>query len=143
MIDDHALASKFREVVGIARRVEDREMKAEGVSLAQSMFLEVIQQTPQARWSDIAVALDYSPRTITEAIDALERDGLVKRTLDPTDRRAKILLMTPKGTRELNKALRARDRVRAEFFGVLGNNERKRLFEMLERMRAAVQALES
>jgi len=143
MIDDHALASKFREFVSIARRMEDRVMQAEGVSLAQSMFLEVIQQTPQARWSDIAVALDYSPRTITEAIDALERDGLVKRTPDPTDRRAKILMMTPKGTRQLKKAVRARDRVRAECFGVLGDNERKRLFEMLERMRAAIQTLDS
>src|ERR1700754_1028578 len=119
MIDDPALASRFREFVGLARRIEARMMRAEGVSLSQSMFLEVIQQTPRARWSDIAVALDYSPRTVTEAIDALERDGLVKRSPDPADRRAKILTITPKGTRELTTAQRARDRVRAVLFGVL------------------------
>src|ERR1700749_3899083 len=104
MIDDPALAARFRQFVGLARRIEDRMMKAEGVSLAQSMFLEVIQQTPQARWSDIASVLDYSPRTVTEAVDALERDGLIKRSPDPADRRARILTITPKGTRELTTA---------------------------------------
>src|ERR1700754_181936 len=127
MIDDPALAARFRQFVGLARRIEDRMMKAEGVSLSQSMFLEVIQQTPRARWSDIAVALDYSPRTVTEAIDVLERDGLVRRSPDPADRRAKILTITPEGARELAKAQRARDRARGVFFGVLSDNEKKKL----------------
>ena len=142
MIDDQALASKFRHFVGLSVRIEDRMMKAEGVSLAQSRLLEVIQQTPRARWSDIATVLGYSPRTITEAIDAMERDGLVTRSPDPNDRRAKILTITRKGTRDLKRAQKARDRVREIFFGVLAADERASLFEMLERMRVAVQSLD-
>jgi DNA-binding MarR family transcriptional regulator len=142
MIDDQALASKFRQFVGLSVRIEDRMMKAEGVTLAQSRLLEVIQETPRARWSDIATVLGYSPRTITEAIDSMERDGLVARSPDPNDRRAKILTITRKGARDLKNAQKARDRVRGIFFGVLAEDERVRLFEMLERMREAVRSLD-
>jgi len=137
MIDDNAMAAKFRECVRLARQVEDRMMRAEGISLAQSRLLEVIKDTPGARWSDIAAALGFSPRTITEAVDALERDGLVTRTPDPADRRAKILTMTRKGVRGLAKGQEARDRVRAACFGVLTTKERDAFFDMLERMRQA------
>ena len=142
MINDSGLASKFRELVGLAHLIEDRRMREKGVSLAQSRLLEVIQQTPRARWSDIETALGYSPRTITEAIDALVRDDLVTRTPDPTDRRARILTITRKGARQLSAAQKARDRVRAVMFGVLDGREREQLFEMLERMRKAAQSLD-
>ena len=69
-------------------------------------------------------------------------DGLVRRSPDPADRRAKILTITPDGARELAKAQRARDRARGVFFGVLSDNEKKKLAEMLERMHEAAQSLD-
>ncbi|WP_428312790.1 MarR family winged helix-turn-helix transcriptional regulator [Hydrocarboniphaga sp.] len=142
MIDDQALAAAFRHLSALGMRVEDRLMREKGVSLAQSRLLEVILQTPDARWSDIATALGYSPRTITEALDALERDGLITRTTDPADRRAKILTVTKKGARDLAASQDVRDQVRKVFFGVLTDGEKDRLFKMLQRMRDAIQAFD-
>jgi len=142
MIDDQALAAAFRHLSALGMRVEDRLMREKGVSLAQSRLLEVIQQTARARWSDIATALGYSPRTITEALDALERDGLITRTPDPEDRRAKILTVTKKGARDLAAAQEVRDQVRKVFFGVLTDGEKDRLLKMLQRMREAIQAID-
>jgi DNA-binding MarR family transcriptional regulator len=34
----------------------------------------------------LAAEFDLAPRTITDVIDALERDGLAERQADPTDR---------------------------------------------------------
>jgi DNA-binding MarR family transcriptional regulator len=143
MIDDQALAAAFRHLSALGMRVEDRLMREKGVSLAQSRLLEVIQQTARARWSDIATALGYSPRTITEALDALERDGLITRAPDPADRRAKILTVTKKGARDLAAAQDVRDQVRKVFFGVLTDGEKDRLLKMLQRMREAIQAIDT
>lgn len=142
MIDDQALAVAFRHLSATGMRVEDRVMREKGVSLAQSRLLEVIQHTARARWSDIATALGYSPRTITEALDALERDGLITRTPDPADRRAKILTITKKGARDLAAAQVVRDQVRETFFAVLTDGERDHLLNMLQRMTAAIQAID-
>jgi DNA-binding MarR family transcriptional regulator len=143
MIDDQALAAAFRHLSALGMRVEDRLMREKGVSLAQSRLLEVIQQTARARWSDIATALGYSPRTITEALDALERDGLMTRTPDPADRRAKILTITKKGARDLAAAQDVRDQIRKVFFGVLTDGEKDSLLKMLRRMREAIQAIDA
>jgi DNA-binding MarR family transcriptional regulator len=142
MIDDQALAAEFRRLSALGMRVEDRLMREKGVSLAQSRLLEVIQQTTRARWSDIATALGYSPRTITEALDALERDGLITRMPDPADRRAKILTITKKGARDLAAAQDVRDQIRKVFFGVLTDGEKVSLLKMLRRMREAIQAID-
>ena len=143
MVDNHALASELRHLTAIGLRAQDRLMRAKGVSLAQSRLLEVIQHTPRARWSDIATALGYSPRTITEALDTLERDGLITRRPDPADRRAKLLALTKKGTRDLLAAQAVRDQVREVIFGVLSHGEKEKLFKMLQRMRSSVQTLDA
>jgi len=134
MIDHRTLALEFRRLSALGMRIEDRLMRDKGVSLAQSRLMEVIQHRPRARWSDIATVLGYSPRTITEALDSLERDGLITRTPDPTDRRAKILAVTRKGSRDLAAAQIVRDQVRAHIFGVLSDTEKNRLHEMVQRM---------
>ena len=141
-VDNQILAVAFRRLSALGMRVEDRLMRKKGVSLAQSRLLEVIQDTANARWSDIGTALGYSPRTITEALDALERDGLITRTPDPADRRAKILTITEKGARDLAAAQAVRDQVRETFFGVLTDGERDNLLTMLERMSAVLRATE-
>jgi DNA-binding MarR family transcriptional regulator len=143
MIDDQALASEFRRLSALGMRIEDRLMREKGVSLAQSRLMEVIQHTPRARWSDIATALGYSPRTITEALDALERDSLITRSPDPADRRAKTLALTKKGALDLAAAQVARDQVRATMFGVLTEREKDNLVKMLQRMREAAQAIDA
>jgi DNA-binding MarR family transcriptional regulator len=56
------------------------------------------------------MALGYSPQTIT---DALERDGLITRSPDPSDRRAKTLTLTESDSRHLAAAKVVRDQVRA------------------------------
>jgi DNA-binding MarR family transcriptional regulator len=143
MIDDQTLASAFRLLSAVGMRVEDRLMREKGVSLARSRLLEVIQHAASARWSDIAIALGYSPRTITEALDTLERDGLITRTPHPADRRAKILSITKKGARDLAAAQGVRDQVRGQIFGVLTDSEREHLLDLLQRISAAARAIDT
>jgi DNA-binding MarR family transcriptional regulator len=143
VVEDEELATRLRHFVAIGSRVGDRRMREKGVSLAQSRLMEVIHDTPRARWSDIAAVLGYSPRTITDALDGLERDGLITRAPDPTDRRARILTMTDEGTQNLAAAQAARDQVRAHMFGVLSDVEREHLRDMVHRMSVAITEIDT
>ena len=46
---------------------------------------------------DLSSALGVTARNITTIVDALEREGLLVRKPDPTDRRAILLELTEKG----------------------------------------------
>jgi DNA-binding MarR family transcriptional regulator len=56
---------------------------------------------------DLAAAEQVRPPTMTRLVEALQRQGLVKREIDPADRRVIRVLATPKGTALL---LEGRDR---------------------------------
>jgi DNA-binding MarR family transcriptional regulator len=46
---------------------------------------------------ELTKALGVTARNVTTIVDGLEREGLLARTPDPTDRRAILLELTPKG----------------------------------------------
>jgi DNA-binding MarR family transcriptional regulator len=50
-----------------------------------------------SRLTDLARGANMSPQAIGELVDELERLEYVVRQPDPTDRRAKLIVLTPKG----------------------------------------------
>jgi DNA-binding MarR family transcriptional regulator len=50
----------------------------------------------------LAEDLNVTPRTMTDIIDVLERDGLVKRVPDPVDRRSILAVITDAGLSRIN-----------------------------------------
>jgi DNA-binding MarR family transcriptional regulator len=71
---------------------------------------------------------------VTEAIDGLERDGLVERTPDPNDRRAKLIQITAKGIEACARTEPLRERIIAQTFGILDQTERDALAAILAKM---------
>src|SRR3546814_13117155 len=73
-------------------------MTEQGASLAQTKILMCIKaQMGMARAADVAEIMNLAPRTVTEALDGLEREGLIQRVPDKEDRRVKRLAITPAG----------------------------------------------
>ena len=91
-----------------------------GVPPAQLSALSVIVFGGKTSLSDLAKAEQVRPPTMSRIIDALVRDGLVKRETDKTDRRSIIITATEKGTRIMHEG---RDR------------REKRLLELLQPLR--------
>jgi DNA-binding MarR family transcriptional regulator len=50
----------------------------------------------------LAEDLNVTPRTMTDIVDVLERDGLVKRVPDPVDRRSVLAVITEPGLSRIN-----------------------------------------
>lgn len=62
----------------------------------------------------IGQRLQVHPASVTNAVDRLERDGLVRREANPADRRSVMAALTPLGR---ERALRATEVLNAEVFG--------------------------
>ncbi len=137
------LASSLFSLFLRMHRLMNRRMADQGASLARTKLLLFLAKRGPTRAADIAEFFDNAPRTVTEAIDGLERDGLVVRTPDTRDRRVKQVSITDSGRRVIGETEPMRQALIDDVFGVLSVGEQAQLEDMLGRMLAAVDAQEA
>jgi DNA-binding MarR family transcriptional regulator len=101
------------------RRTVDERMTGHGSSLARTKILQVLARRGAVRQSELANELGHAPRSVTQAVEALERDGLVERGAAANDRRAKLVVLTRRGTEALAAGTVAGERAIREVFGAL------------------------
>jgi DNA-binding MarR family transcriptional regulator len=107
--------------------------------LAVSEFdvLITLFHAPDHRLGMSALAREamLSPAGITHLVTRLERDGLVKRELDPADRRKWFTVLTEEGDRALRAAQRTHDTVlRRTFLAATSAADRKLLQQLGQRL---------
>jgi DNA-binding MarR family transcriptional regulator len=122
-------------VMALARRVRRAHVDALSawrVTPSQSRALRVISLGDDGvRPSALAEQLRIAPRSATDVVDTLEERGWVRRSPDPTDRRATSLTLTEAG-RELVAAIDdVRRRASEEVLDVLSAAQRRTLHEIL------------
>lgn len=104
------------------RRLIDAHLAAHGASMARLKLLAFLAEQPR-RSTDIASFFDHAPRTVTQAIDSLEQNGLVERSAVPGDRRAKLVQITKAGRSMLEQAQPLFDEIVRRTFGSLTGEE--------------------
>lgn len=121
------------------RRHMDQLLAAQGASLARvKLLMFIARECGAARAADIAGLFGQAPRTVTEALDALERDGLIQRTPDPDDRRVKRLTITEAGAAAVAAAEPIRRKFIEDFFRVLDDDECAQFDGMLVKLIGAL-----
>lgn len=101
----------------------------------QKIFLlDDLKEAGKAKLKDIAARTGYSPQNLCILYNGLEKDGLIAREVDSTDRRNTYYFLTDKGlqTLEKNKS-KARDAIK-ELFGRLSDNDLTELKKSLEKV---------
>jgi MarR family transcriptional regulator, organic hydroperoxide resistance regulator len=87
-------------LVALADRLQAAfEHAATEVGLTKGQAQLLVQIERPVRISDLAQRQACDPSTITSMIQRLERDGLVTRSVDPIDGRARLVATTAKGRR--------------------------------------------
>lgn len=81
-----------RLVTHVSRRVASG-----GLSPARYRILRFIEARAPTTAGQVRAFFGLAPRSVTEALDSLERDGLIQRQRDPEDRRVARLVMLPAG----------------------------------------------
>ena len=71
---------------------------------------------------------------VTQLIDRLEAEGLVTRSQDPSDRRSRLAVLTPRGRRACEAGTEIRHRAERELFGVLTGDESLELRRLLAKL---------
>jgi DNA-binding MarR family transcriptional regulator len=79
---------------------------------------------------------DMDKTTMVVTVDALERAGLAERRPSSTDRRARIIAVTPEGARVAEESQRIVDRVHADALAALPATESEVLIQALENLAA-------
>jgi DNA-binding MarR family transcriptional regulator len=84
----------------ITRRLLDAErplLDAHGLSMWAYIALSHLALRPAGTQLVLAQAMRYDKTRLITLLDELEHDGLITRTVDPTDRRARIVTLTEAG----------------------------------------------
>jgi DNA-binding MarR family transcriptional regulator len=105
------------------RRHVDARLAEHGLSMSRTKVIGLLGFRGPTHQREIATIFDLAPRTVTELVDGLERDGLVMRTADPDDRRARYVDLTPAGREVLARATTARDQIVNDIFGSLEQSQ--------------------
>lgn len=101
----------------------------------QKIFLlDDLKEAGKAKLKDIAAKTGYSPQNLCILYNRLEKDGLIAREVDSTDRRNTYYFLTDKGLQTLKKnKSKARDAIK-ELFGRLSDNDLTELKKSLEKV---------
>jgi DNA-binding MarR family transcriptional regulator len=95
-IGDEELTRRLQRVVGLLNRLLRRGDPSVIGPGAMSALSTLATEGPM-RPSDLATREGVRPPTMTRIITGLEDGGYVQRTVDPADRRASVLAVTPLG----------------------------------------------
>lgn len=82
----------------------------------------------------LADRLSCVKSNVTQLVDRLEADGLVTRSGDPNDRRARLAVLTVAGRRAYLTGSAIRTKVERELFGVLTGEEADTLHKLLGKL---------
>ena len=110
MPGDDALSALETELAALFRRARSvtrdaaRELHPQ---LDPTLYplVVVLLQSGAMRMSELAAALMLDKSTLTRQVDAATRIGVVERTVDPSDARARLVSLTPLGRDRLTAQL--------------------------------------
>ena len=141
MTGHQALADGFREFYLRSQRLLDARMRAQGASFARTRLLCFIENSGSVRATDIGEAFGYAPRTVTVAIDGLEREGLVRRDPDPNDRRVKHISVTAAGQAITRNVEPIRLKFLEQSLGMLDSEEVATLMALIGKVNVRLEAM--
>jgi DNA-binding MarR family transcriptional regulator len=127
------LATTFAQVGPLWVRWCHGHLRRSGLSFARMKVLGVLDVLGPQIMSNVSDELGVSRRNITALVDALEAEGLVKRSPHPTDRRATIIELTPAGKAAGNKVRRDFECKVLELFGHLPMTDQKMFQKLLDK----------
>jgi len=130
--DPVQLADQVFRLTRRLRHAQAEQLAPLGLTPAQERALRVITRSEEPpRMAEIADRLGIVPRSLTTVIDSLEAVGLVRREIDPRNRRAILLHLTEHGAAVRDDLREARRRAAEELFAPLSAGDRTTLGELL------------
>ena len=130
--DPVQLADLLQRLTKRLRHAQAERLAPLGLTPAQERALRMITRSDEPpRMTELADHLGIVPRSVTTVIDALEQAGLVRREVDPRNRRAIRLHLTDRGLAVRDGMREARRRAAEDLFAPLSATDRQALAKLL------------
>ncbi len=112
-----------------------RDAQVADIRPTHNAVLRFLDADTGTRASALAERAGLTRQALTQIVDDLERLGYVTREPDPGDRRAKLVVYTPKGRRVFAAGREIIDRIETSFAGELGPGDHQAQRRALAKLR--------
>ncbi|MFI6234022.1 MarR family winged helix-turn-helix transcriptional regulator [Micromonospora sp. NPDC050784] len=147
MSDDHDESSTLGRIeteVALLMRFGEATRRATGTAehrvldRAAYVILRHLADAGPQNVSALAARLNLDGSTVTRQVSALQRDGLITRTPDPSDGRGTVISPTPAGLQRMAVVQAARTRLYGDMLADWSPEDRSTLAALLGRLNQAL-----
>jgi DNA-binding MarR family transcriptional regulator len=140
--ETEGIIDRLHKISKHVKRQTQRTVTRFGLNDGEFHTLLTLRVAPDqtATAGDLAEALDLSTGAMTNRLDGLEQQGLVRRERAASDRRSVLVTLTPKGQDAVVQAVESAAKGEDAVLAPLSDQQRRRLNELL---RAVLVAIES
>ncbi|WP_406071949.1 MarR family winged helix-turn-helix transcriptional regulator [Micromonospora sp. NBC_01638] len=147
MSDDHeSTLGRIETEVALLMRLGEATRRATGsaehrvLDRAAYVILRHLDDAGPQNVSALAARLNLDGSTVTRQVSALQRDGLITRTPDPSDGRGTVISPTTAGLQRMAAVRHARTRLYGEMLADWPAEDRETLALMLRRLNEALES---
>jgi DNA-binding MarR family transcriptional regulator len=133
--------ARLRAVVGALSRRLNAAVRGSGLTPSQLSALGVVARSGPMRLTELAETEHMNPTMLSRVVGALVDAGLVRRTVDPEDRRAGLVEVTAGGRRTHDRLRAERGRILADGLAALDPADRATVEAALPALEALVAAV--
>ncbi|UNK21317.1 MarR family transcriptional regulator [Paenibacillus sp. N3/727] len=101
------------------------------ISGPRLQVLSIVSEAGKIRMNELAAKLGVKARTVTDFVDGLEKENLLVRTPDPTDRRATLIQLTELAESNISGILDIQTNIANKLIKKLTSTQRKELLDIL------------
>jgi DNA-binding MarR family transcriptional regulator len=124
------LADATIAVARAIRRNATEQLDPLGITFGQGRLIRLLAREP-LRMAEIAHRLGVVPRSATDAVDALQQQGLATRAADPDDRRSVLVELTDDGRDLVHRLTERRGLAAHGVFAALPTARQHQLLDLL------------
>jgi MarR family 2-MHQ and catechol resistance regulon transcriptional repressor len=115
-------------------QIAERSIKEAGLCLSDFAALEALLHKGPLTITEIQGKVLLASGSMTAAVDRLENKGLIKRGPAPSDRRAKVLRLTPEGRWVVESAFSRHAAELESAMAVLNPSEKRQLYGLVKKL---------
>jgi MarR family transcriptional regulator, 2-MHQ and catechol-resistance regulon repressor len=118
----------------VLSQVAEHSIDEAGLCLSDFAALEALLHKGPLTITEIQGKVLLASGSMTDAVDRLEKKGLIKRGPAPSDRRAKVLHLTPEGRRVVESAFSRHAAELDSAMTVLNQSEKRQLYALVKKL---------
>ena len=127
LVRDSCLCLHAQRAARALARHFDNALRPIGLTNGQFSLMMSLNRPEPPAMTAVAGLLAMDRTTLTAALKPLRRRGLLKIAADPTDRRSRLITLTPKGRRLLARAVPVWKSTHVAIEALLGDGDADRL----------------